>query len=401
MTWFTDLNTPYHQQDTDYYCGAAVAQMILNSIGSGIIDQNTLYASNHAHSSSGWYTSPDGLNFTLNAFMPPPPTFNSFFIVERGDTEPEGSSNIIRTLRFFSVATGTLVYGCGHWVSVRGAKTDVDPDGSGGPYTIEGFYINNPWPPTPSFYNPMSAPPPPHADPDSCGTGGDHGVANEYVDYADWQSTYHTGCDAYGVGHPQFISVCDPRRPPMRPIRLVGRTRLRDGSRLISPHEAMELAERGVDIHLRREEKCALTPAVQGARPAAADLVQRLDRPDEYYYLVTLHRHGRPTAMLRGDGLFGTFQGALSLTGEARSTVISSEAAIEAALRAPIDLPDGRGRLKIREGSWVIHPHLVWRPCMESRSPYYPFRQISIGALTIYVGYDGRVYTALRDLGRG
>ena len=53
MTWFKDLATPYHQQDTDYYCGAAVAQMILGSIGSGILDQNTLYNSNHAHSSSG------------------------------------------------------------------------------------------------------------------------------------------------------------------------------------------------------------------------------------------------------------------------------------------------------------------------------------------------------------
>ena len=79
MTWTKNLTTPYHQQDTDYYCGAAVAQMILDSIGSGVLDQNTLYASNHAHSSGGWYTSPDGLNYTLNAYMPPPPTFNSFF----------------------------------------------------------------------------------------------------------------------------------------------------------------------------------------------------------------------------------------------------------------------------------------------------------------------------------
>jgi hypothetical protein len=187
----------------------------------------------------------------------------------------------------------------------------------------------------------------------------------------------------------------------MRPIRLVGRTRLRDGSRLISPHEAMEMAERGVEVHLRRDEKCTLTPAVEGARPASVDLVQRLDRPDEYYYLVTLHRRGRPTAVLRGDALFGTFQGALALGGEARSTIISSEAALEAARRAPIDLPDGRGRLRIRDGAYGVYPHLVWRPCMESRSPYYPFRQISIGAQTIYVDYEGRVYPALHDLGRG
>src|SRR5580658_1841669 len=152
MTWFTNLATPYHQQDTDYYCGAAVAQMILDSIGSGLLDQNILYASNHAHSSSGWFTSPDGLNYTLNAYMPPPPRFDSFFIVEAASSEADGSTNIIRTLRFFNVTTGTLVYGCGHWVAVRGAKTDVDPAGEDGSFSIDGFYINNPWPPTPSFY---------------------------------------------------------------------------------------------------------------------------------------------------------------------------------------------------------------------------------------------------------
>ncbi|HME84908.1 MAG TPA: hypothetical protein VKG91_10265 [Roseiarcus sp.] len=401
MTWFTDLGTPYHQQDTDYYCGAAVAQMILDSIGSGLIDQDTLYASNHSHSTGGWYTSPDGLNFTLNAFMPPPPKFNSFFIVEIGNTEPQGSENIIRTLRYFSVATGSLVYGCGHWVAVRGAKTDVDPAGEDGSYTIEGFYINNPWPPTPSFYNPSLGAPPPHADPDACGTGGERGNANEYVTYADWQANYHTGCDVYGVGHLQFVSVCDPRRPPLKTLKLQGQTRLRDGSKLITSKEAMELATHGLQAHLRRGEKCTLTPALEGARAASADLVQRLDRPDEFYYLVTLHRARKPTAVLRGDGLYGTFQGALSLSGEKHSPIISRDAALEALRKGPLDLGDGIGRVHIRDGAYCFYPHLVWRPCRESRSPYYPFHQIAIGGVTIYVGYDGQIYTALHDLGMG
>jgi hypothetical protein len=60
MGWTNDLGTPYHPQDADYYSGAAVAQMILESIGSGIIDQDTLYTSNHGHSGPGWYTSPMG-----------------------------------------------------------------------------------------------------------------------------------------------------------------------------------------------------------------------------------------------------------------------------------------------------------------------------------------------------
>ena len=48
-----------------------------------------------------------------------------------------------------------------------------------------------------------------------------------------------------------------------------------------------------------------------------------------------------------------------------------------------------------------VYPTLVWRPCQESRSPYYPFHQIAVGGVTIYVGYDGRVYPTLHNMGRG
>jgi predicted double-glycine peptidase len=42
-----DLSVSYHQQDTDYYCGAACAQMVLDQIGAGLLDQNNLYNENH------------------------------------------------------------------------------------------------------------------------------------------------------------------------------------------------------------------------------------------------------------------------------------------------------------------------------------------------------------------
>ena len=36
-----DLGTEYHQQDRDYYCGAASAQMVLEECGAGILDRDT------------------------------------------------------------------------------------------------------------------------------------------------------------------------------------------------------------------------------------------------------------------------------------------------------------------------------------------------------------------------
>ena len=42
-----DLATQYHQQDTDYYCGAATAHMALRQCGAGILGQVGLYNDNH------------------------------------------------------------------------------------------------------------------------------------------------------------------------------------------------------------------------------------------------------------------------------------------------------------------------------------------------------------------
>jgi hypothetical protein len=141
LTWIRNVTTEYHQQDTNYYCGGAVAQMILDSIGSGLLDQNVLYNSNHSHNTqSNWYTDPDGLNYTLNFYKPNPPTFNNFFVTYAKDTELEGSEKFVYTLWRYSVPTGTLVYGCGHWIVVRGLSTDVEPS-PGSTYMINGFWI--------------------------------------------------------------------------------------------------------------------------------------------------------------------------------------------------------------------------------------------------------------------
>ena len=43
MPTHENLAVAYHQQDTDYYCGAACAQMVLDSLGAGLLDQNVLY----------------------------------------------------------------------------------------------------------------------------------------------------------------------------------------------------------------------------------------------------------------------------------------------------------------------------------------------------------------------
>src|SRR5712691_575826 len=198
-----DPAIPHHQQDTDYYCGAACAQMVLAQIGGGLLDQNGLYNHNHNVIEPNWYTAPDGLQWTLNNRKPP--SSSNYFALYALANEDAISRKIVWTIQHYNVAPVALVYGSQHWLVVRGYEASAAPTGSGDTsYSITSFDVNNPWPP-----------PPPHDASDGCGTGGDRGVADEHIAYSAWQSTYMTGVPA-GYWRGQFVAVCDPDPPATR-----------------------------------------------------------------------------------------------------------------------------------------------------------------------------------------
>ena len=64
-------------------------------------------------------------------------------------------------------------------------------------------------------------------------------------------------------------------------------------------------------------------------------------------------------------------------------------------------LPDQRGSLLVRPRAATIYPLLVWKPCVESLSPYYPFHMIIVGDHRLYIRSDGKVFTELHDAGPG
>ncbi len=238
MSWMVHTGCRYHTQDTGYYCGAASAMMILAEIGVNYnnLDQDDLYTSNHNNNalSSGWATDPYGLRFTLVDRKPA--SFSNTFVVHKPNSEAAGSRNIVYTLHKYEVSPGVLVFGCAHWIVVPGVQTDVEPI-SGTTYTIEGFWINNP----------VHEDNEPHNGTDDCGSGGTHGSANEFVTYADWQTTYFTGCNYDDPsGNDQFISVCDP---DVRDIELPNRREKKyfsDGHTIIQKKEALEFVQRGL-----------------------------------------------------------------------------------------------------------------------------------------------------------
>jgi hypothetical protein len=65
------------------------------------------------------------------------------------------------------------------------------------------------------------------------------------------------------------------------------------------------------------------------------------------------------------------------------------------------ELGKRQGRLLVRKEAVCMYPTLVWKPCRESLSPFWPFYLFTVGAYRLYVRIDGAVFTTLHDQDRG
>ena len=398
MSWTFNTGDRYHTQDTSYYCGAACAMMILHEIGvpySGL-DQDDLYTSNNSHNARpGWYTDPYGLNYTLNnrrpaSFLP------NFFVVHKRLTEAEGTRDAAFTLYHYRVSPAILVYHCAHWNVVRGVQTDIDP--TTGPYTVEGFWLNNPvWDSSISD----------HDGSDTCGSGGSHGVANEFVTYNEWKTNRFNGCsyDDPG-GATQWISVCDPEPASFDLPRARAVEFRADGRQLIAAKQVAKFATEGLEEYRLKETEFG-GPALKSGSLGQPLLVQRLDRPGDFYYLTPWQRSGKVLALIDVDARFGVFKSIRVLPAPSQDWAIpvSSSKGVRDSIVSSLEnrvfeLPEERGRLKVYPGTYCIPPVLVWKPCRESWSPHLPFYHIVVGGHSLYVRIDGPVFTQLTT-GRG
>jgi hypothetical protein len=392
-----NLSVVYHQQDTDYYCGAACAQMVLDQIGAGLLAQDDLYSENHSHSTiePDWATGPDGLLYTMNDRRPA--AFHKLFILYGLAHEDSISRKICWTIHKHQVAPIALVYGSQHWIVIRGYDATAAPsDFNDATYTITAFEVNNPWPPTPAL-----GPPPPHGLTDACGTGGNRGLANDHISYAFWKSTYMTGVpDGHWKG--QFVAVCGGGDPPTVPHQSLPTTRRFNGDQIVTANRAGEVALELLDelkLAERKEWRNALTN-VQQQTPL---LVQRLDHLDSVYYIVPLGRTGgQSTAAVALDGRYGNYLQSVALPdGGIWTARVDAAGAQKLVANHRFELENFGGSVMFRPDLMGDSQSLVWKPCLESLSPFFPFYRFTSGAATAYVRIDGVVFTSLHDSYRG
>ena len=391
------LDVPYHQQDTDYYCGAACAQMVLHTIGQPLLSQDALYNDNHNHTveASAWSSPPDGLCWTLNNRQSA-----KHFTLDSTASEDPISRTVCWAIHQYQCAPIALVYGGNHWAVVRGYTASAAPAASfDTSYTISSFDLNNPWPPVPAPPGP-----PPHTDGDVCGSGGNRGVGDLNVSYSTWQTDYMTRNVFGTLWLGRYVAICDPDPPGSPgapgPAPLPERERPFDGQQLVAAGLVRErllgsLKDAGLLSHP------VWSKVFAEVRTGDPLLVQRLDRLDSYYWIVpTLDAAGRLRAAVGVDARFGDYQQTMAVRNPDASLFdfAEPEKAMEHVLGRQFELPGNAGNLLVRPQGLSVHSALVWRPCRESLSPFYPFRMLTLGAHRLYVRtFDGAVYTTLTN----
>jgi hypothetical protein len=331
------------------------------------------------------------------------PNGHPWFALDAEPNEDTISRLIAWTIHHWRVAPIAMVYHSQHWIVVRGYTASDAPASWDDPsISISGFDVNNPWPPVPSWYNPSLAPPPPHSGSDGCGSGGDRGQADEHLSYAVWQSTYMTGID-FGHWLGQYVAICDPHPPTFRiGARGFAQERLRSEG-FLSAEVAVSRAREGLAVYGLADRK-NYAGVLKRAKWGTPVLVQRLDHPNQFYYVVPVAENERSTPLaVVVDALSGIYlQSAINPhPGQTVFTTLEREAALKSVAGRVVELPDRMGRLRIRPEALCFYPHLVWKPCRESLSPYYPFYMFATGANRIYVRSDGAIFTELHDTDHG
>jgi hypothetical protein len=159
---------------------------------------------------------------------------------------------------------------------------------------------------------------------------------------------------------------------------------------LISPDQARRDAWQGFAAQLPLYP-APLRQAGEGTAAAEPLLVERLDRPADFYYIVPFARQGRTTLVVLVDARSGRFKEAAHRSEDRPYPSVNAAQARSILLRVLRDPAD-------RQAAERSRPALVWKPCEPTQSPYEPLWRFQIGTRSWYVDQLGRPLDRLDDL---
>lgn len=194
-----EYGVTYHEQKdqgSDQFCGAASAQMVLESIGAGRIDQEVLYTNCQACSADDpgrhWDSAPDGLVCTLNQRRPA--SFPGSFRLWELPSEEAISRKLCWAIER-GVAPIVLIAGGSHWIVVVGYEASALPRGSTDTsYQIMRFEVCDPQAGFPDQSIPYSE------------------ATSQFAQKRYWVRNVMTDVDS-GFWRGKFLAICDPDPP--------------------------------------------------------------------------------------------------------------------------------------------------------------------------------------------
>ncbi len=379
--WLKIIDTPRYTQDRYYYCGAACAQMVLDSENLGIYvsPQSDIYNYIHSHNTcAGWYSDPQGLEDALNHYAAGAAWFHWFAPLDQ-DT---GNNKLAYTIDRYGVPPIALIYGSAHWVVVSGVYTSAQPT-TAPAYDIYAFFVIDPWYGTSTLGE------------------------DRYIDIRSWNDDIYTGGSWCGApGSPRYISVVDPD-PPTR-AKVSYPAILRRRTSVFKPEEIRDmtsqflekiLAGKELTNHYSEETVKRLSVATIGT----PKLVSRLDKKMDAYYTVPLMAEGqKENSMVQGAVLYDAYSGQfreMSVVEDAVSIIMLDNK--DYALQAFYKKFDLR-RNGVRQ---LTGFELVWAPSEQSRSPYQPLweakgttKYSKIPVVLAYMDQSGRITKTLTPL---
>ena len=163
---------------------------------------------------------------------------------------------------------------------------------------------------------------------------------------------------------------------------------------LLKPEAAIETAERAATLLLGASPRWQ--PSLTTRTWETPLLVQRLDRNDNYYYIVPCRRDQGITARLSVNAISGRFMEASAIEVEGLTLPPYVEPMLTGFFGSSFDLPAVSGRI-LRAGTVGQHPVLAWRPCSESQTPFLPFYLLTVGDRVVYWRVDGTRYDHLNQ----
>ncbi|GAB7015237.1 C39 family peptidase [Methanogenium cariaci] len=338
----TNLGVTYYSQETDYYCGPAVAQM-WTDFHSSFIGQDTLYNFIQNHNiESGWYTDPQGLEDCVENYIPN-------IVADDHKWSSADSAIMGQAIDIVNrgIPSASLISEGYHWTLMKGVS--YTPYG-GQIYQINGVWIHDPWyTMAPNIYYSVNL------------------WKNEFTQVDFLSSTW----DNYWV---TVQGYWGSRNKP-------DYEKETENIRFTDESEVSTLLTKDTDIACfardQMNKQGLFQEELKGTTPGKTLLVYSLDEKYPDYYLISFEKNGIPVVIsmisIKDDtAMFGACAALENVT----SIIMPS---LEEAKKVFYD--EGY------EDQWSFR--LVWKPCEQTMSKFMPIWEFSNDINeTKYVGYN-------------